>query len=294
LCGCSSLGAASDDRVRGKPSGVGVYRGQNDRVEKELAGSLARRLGLAFDEGVVLGEGMNVLVHLRPAPVVARVTRLGHLVRPPEALAGGVALAKALGDHAVPPSGLIDPGPHVDAGRYVTFWTYRTGPTASAAEAGQALRTFHETAEAYTGTLRSFDPRPDALRVADLVGGEAGEILRDAANRLTLPTLPQQPIHGDAHFENVLAGGVWQDFDEACFGPREWDLASMIHRWAVFGELEDEMRAALAAYGRYDRDAVEALQPLVVLGIAAWGSLALLIGESSPRTAHRLDRLRRH
>jgi hypothetical protein len=68
----------------------------------------------------------------------------------------------------------------------------------------------------------------------------------------------------------------------------------MIHGWAVFGELEQEMRTALAAYGACDLVAVEALQPLVVLGIAAWGSLASLIGESAPRTAHRLEWLRRH
>lgn len=263
-------------------------------MEAELAAAVARRLGLAFDDAVVLGEGTNVLIHLRPAPVVARVTRLAHLVRPPESLAGGVALAKALGELAVPPSAVVDPGPHLEAGRYITFWTYRTGPPASASEAGAALRAFHEHAASYTGPLRGFDPRPEALRIADLVGGEAGEILRDAAHRLMPPALPQQAIHGDAHFENVLAGGVWQDFDEACVGPREWDVACMIHRWVVFGELEHEMRTALAAYGAYDHEAVAALQPLVVLGIAAWGSLAPLIGESSPRTARRLEWLRRH
>jgi Ser/Thr protein kinase RdoA (MazF antagonist) len=219
---------------------------------------------------------------------------LAHLVRPLTSLAGGVALAKALGERAVPPSTLIDPGPHLEAGRYITFWSYRTGRSASASEAGAALRALHETASAYAGPLRSFDPRPEALRIADLVGGEAGEILRDAAHRLMPPPLPQQAIHGDAHFENVLAGGVWQDFDEACVGPREWDVACMIHRWAVFGELEQEMHTALAAYGACDLAAVEALQPLVVLGIAAWGSLAPLIGASSPRTAHRLEWLRRH
>ncbi len=207
-------------------------------MEKELAASLARRLGLVFDEAVVLGEGMNVLVQLRPTPIVARVTRLAHLVRPPESLAGGVALAKALGQRAVPPSALIDPGPHLVAGRYVTFWTYRPGRAASPSEAGAALRALHENAEFFSGPLRSFDPRPEALRVAGLVGGEASEILRDAANRLMPPTL--------------------------------------------------------AAYGACDLEAVEALQPLVVLGIAAWGSLAPLIGESSPRTAHRLEWLRHH
>lgn len=259
-----------------------------------LAASLARRLGLAFDEAVVLGEGMNVLIHLRPAPVVARVTRLAHLVRPVDALAGGVGLARHLGDRAVSPSESIDPGPHAEGGRYVTFWTYRPGGEASPSEAGAALRAFHDAAERYRGPLRSFDPRPEALRIADLVGGEPAKILRDAAARLAPPALRQQAIHGDAHFGNVLAGGIWQDFDEACVGPREWDLACMIHRWSVFGQLESEMREALAAYGPHDPEAVEALQPLVVLGIAAWGSLAPLIGETFGRTPERLQWLRRH
>lgn len=235
-----------------------------------------------------------MLVHLRPAPVVARVTRVAHLVRSMDALAGGVGLAKALGNHAIPPSELIDPGPHAEGGRYVTFWTYRPGEEASPSEAGAALRAFHDSAETYRGPLRSFDPRPEALRVADLVGGESAQILRDAAARLALPALPQQPVHGDAHFGNVLAGGECQDFDDACVGPREWDLACMIHRWVVFDLLESEMRETLAAYGPHDREAVEALQPLVVLGLAAWGSLAPLIGETSPRTPERLEWLRRH
>jgi len=68
----------------------------------------------------------------------------------------------------------------------------------------------------------------------------------------------------------------------------------MMHRWAVFGLMETEMREALAAYGPHDREAVKALQPLVVLGLAAWGSLTPLIGETSPRTPDRLDWLRRH
>jgi hypothetical protein len=266
-------------------------------VEEEIAVSTARRLGLGFDEAVVLGRGTNVLVHLRPRPVVARVTRLSHLVRGPEALAGGVTLAQALGDIAVSPTTLIAPGPHLEAGRYVTFWTYRTGATATPSVAGATLRAFHERAASFDGPLRSCDPRPEALRIADLVGGEAGEILRDTAGRSEFPDLPRQAIHGDAHFENCLADGAWQDLDEACLGPREWDIASMIHRWVVFGELEEEMRAALSAYGPHDASAVEALQPLVVLAIAAWGSLgATVIGTSSaltaPRTARRLEWLR--
>ena len=128
----------------------------------------------------------------------------------------------------------------------------------------------HDVAEPYQGSLRDFDPRPEAVRIADLVGGEPAQILRDAAARLALPTLPHQAIHGDAHLGNVLANGAWQDFDEACVGPREWDVACMVHRWVVFGDLEIEMREALTAYGEHNSQAVAALQPFVVLGIAAW------------------------
>lgn len=62
-------------------------------MEKELAATLARELGHVFDEAVV-----------------ARVSRVAHLVRPRETLGGGLALARALGPRAVPPSALVDPG----------------------------------------------------------------------------------------------------------------------------------------------------------------------------------------
>jgi Ser/Thr protein kinase RdoA (MazF antagonist) len=110
---------------------------------------------------------------------------------------------------------------------------------------------------------------------------------------MTLPDLRQQPIHGDAHEENALAGGIWQDLDEACFGPIEWDLASLQHRRYLFGERQAEIAAALSAYGPHDQRAVQSLAPLVVLAIAAWGSLAPHIGEKvGPRTRARLTWLR--
>ena len=43
--------------------------------------------------------------------------------------------------------------------------------------------------------------------------------------------LPQQPLHGDAHKKNVLktsTGLVWTDFEDACSGPIEWDLACFV------------------------------------------------------------------
>lgn len=86
---------------------------------------------------------------------------------------------------------------------------------------------------------------------------------------------------------------MWQDLDEACIGPVEWDVACLRHRWFFRGEIERETREALAAYGPFDEAALEPLEPLVVLFTAAWGSLAPIVGEAiGPRTRQRLDWLR--
>jgi hypothetical protein len=263
--------------------------------EAEIAARVARRLGLAFTEAIILNRGTNVLVHLSPAPVVARVTRLAHLVRPVSDLAGAMALARSetMRDRVAAPTSLLDPGPHIEESRYVTFWTFypagTRAPLATPAEAGSSLRLLHESARAYRGPLRSFDPRPEALKIADIVDPGIGGLLRSVVNAITVPDLARQPIHGDAHEENALAGGVWQDLDEVCAGPTEWDLASLQHRWYLFGERQAETAAALSAYGAHDHRAVELLGPLVVLAIAAWGSLAPHIGEDvGPRTRLRL------
>jgi Ser/Thr protein kinase RdoA (MazF antagonist) len=175
----------------------------------------------------------------------------------------------------------------------VTFWTHVEAVPATPEEAGCSLRALHKAARRFDGKLRSFDPRPDALKNAALVGGETGAVLREAGERMNLPDVAGQPIHGDAHLGNALAGGRWLDLDEACFGPPEWDLACLRHRSLFFGELTDEARRMLAAYGPHDEQALAALDPLVTLFTAAWGAMAPLVGEPiGSRTRRRLDWLR--
>ena len=259
----------------------------------QTAVAVAGRLGIAHDEAVVLAEGMCLVVHLPPNPVVARVTRVAHHIRPVEDVAGTVALARALGGLVVPPAEGVDPGPHLADGRYVTFWTHVDPVPATPAEAGASLRAFHQTARRHDGRLRSFDPRPEAVRIADLIGGDAGATLQAVAARIPVPDLPAQPIHGDAHLGNALAEGRWLDLDEACLGPPEWDLACLRHRSFFFGEIPRETAEALAAYGSFDEAAVAALDPLVVLWTAAWGTMAAVLGEPiGPRTHRRLTWLR--
>lgn len=87
----------------------------------------------------------------------------------------------------------------------------------------------------------------------------------------------------------MLAPGRWLDFDEACAGPPEWDLACLRRRLLVFGELRDEIETALAAYGEHDEDAVAACDPLAVLFTATWG---VVTQPGHPRTRARLEWLR--
>lgn len=254
---------------------------------------VAANVGILCRDPLVLAAGMSTIVHLRPSPVVARVTRVAHLIRPVDDFVGTMALARALPGLVAAPSDRVDPGPHVADGRYVTFWAYVEAVPAAPAEAGSSLRALHRAARRYDGSLRTFDPRPEALRIAALVGGEAGAVLGEAAERLNVPPLAEQPVHGDAHLGNARAGGLWLDFDEACLGPPEWDLACLRHRLFLFGELAGETSEALAAYGPHDEGAVSALEPLVVLFTAAWGATASLLGRPiGPRTLRRLEWLR--
>src|SRR3984957_16480476 len=89
------------------------------------AGAVAATYGLAHDEAVVISSQSNVLVHLRPAPVVARVmTGTVALHDDPRTwLEREVSVLEFLAPPgvAVPPSRLIAPGPHCHDGLWMTF-----------------------------------------------------------------------------------------------------------------------------------------------------------------------------
>ena len=80
---------------------------------------LARDFGVRVDAPVVLNDGANLLLHLAPAPVVARVATATAVIRPGVAawLARDVALAGFLDARGVPVTRPAEelsagPGPH--------------------------------------------------------------------------------------------------------------------------------------------------------------------------------------
>jgi hypothetical protein len=132
--------------------------GVEDRDALNAAVAVAAAHGLHAREPVILRDQLNVLVHLRPAPVVARVVGTIGVVRPGTAwlereLAVAAHLARAAAP-AVAPSDELPPGPHEHAGRLLSFWEYiPPGDPPDAAAAGAALRECHEALRSFDGSL---------------------------------------------------------------------------------------------------------------------------------------------
>jgi hypothetical protein len=233
------------------------------------AAQVAREHGLSFgDEPRVIHEGSNLLLHLHPAPVVARVATTTAMVREGDAwLTREVAVAghvAAQGAPTVAPTAEIPPGPHHFSGLTMTFWQHvdETGEPADPQAAGQALRDCHAALTTYSGDL----PRMAVMREAEqiverfaadgtLSNPDAG-LLREAADQSRRDIddlgLPLQAVHGDAHLGNVINtrdGPLWTDWEDTCLAPAPWDLACLLASGRYFGDDPGPGAAAVKAYG---------------------------------------------
>src|SRR3954469_21675120 len=208
----------------------------------DAAVAVARAHGLRVDEPAILKDGSNVLVHLRPAPVVARVPAVTARFRHGDAwLAREVAVAGFLHDAGlpvVPPSHALPPGPHAHNGHVMTFWEYaeplegRRG----AREAGRRLRLCHDALRSYPGELPRHALLEEARALIDLLDLPARETKRlrvagaRARERLDELDPELQPVHGDGDLRNVIfteRGPLWNDWEDACLAPVAWDLACL-------------------------------------------------------------------
>jgi hypothetical protein len=241
--------------------------------------SVAAAFGMPVSDPVVLADGSNVLLHLRPAPVVARVASLTAEVRPnvAEWLARDLAVSAYLGERGlqvVPPAAELPSGPHHHNGIALAYFGYvphDVDHRPSPAEFAGAVADLHDALAGYPGELPEEGPVRDVRRALVRLEGMSrdgnwrrrpGPVMgpgrrildRDVLavigaefERLAerMRALPVRPLHGDAHPGNLLAspdGLVWNDFEDTWRGPLAWDLACVANTSLLDG------RAALRAY----------------------------------------------
>jgi Phosphotransferase enzyme family len=236
------------------------------------AQAVAREHGVACDEAARIAAGSNVLVHLKPAPVVARVMT-GTAVLHDDAeqwLAREVAVGAFLAertDLVVPPSDILPPGPHERDGLWMTLWTFvphdEQAPPPEPRELGRSLRGLHAALADFPGDLAPLSEIRDwlerllaELRPSPPLTQRDIDWLRFELDALTPAvfesSLSAQPLHGDASMSNLLrtdSGLVWNDLEDVCAGPVAWDISGLVASARARGQSTKFIEELLAAYG---------------------------------------------
>lgn len=252
----------------------------NGSVEQRAlaaACAVAAEQGVPCGQAAVINAGSNVLVHLRPSPVVARVMS-GTVVLhedPERWLSREVAVLSFLAPSgiAVAPSPLIGSGPYQRDGLWMTFCELvehrgQADLSDGAEVLGGALRQLHDELSAFPGDLPGFAElqaritrllrllRPSADLTAERIESLEASLLALGESVFAAP-LPAQPLHGDTSLFNLLrrTSGrlVWNDFEDVLRGPVHWDVAGFLISLELRGADPDFVARALDAYGRIDQ-----------------------------------------
>jgi hypothetical protein len=246
-----------------------------ERRALQAACAVAGDSGLSCEQATVAHAGSNVLVHLWPSPVVARVmTGTAVLHEDPEVwLSREVAVLSFLAPSrlAVAPSPLVPPGPHQSDGLWMTFWewvAHRGSELGDGAERlGRALRELHDELSAFSGDLAGFGDlqqdidrlllqlRPTAALTSQRIDSLRGRLLALTDAVFGAP-LPIQALHGDASLSNLLCAPgrlVWNDFEDTFRGPVHWDVAGYLISLEARGADLAFVARVLDAYGWDDR-----------------------------------------
>lgn len=261
------------------------------------ATAVAAEHGVRCDDPVVLADGYSAVVHLRPSPVVARVPTLYRVLRPGTAWRGRevevVRHLQSVGAAVVPLSDELPPGPHVRDLLTVTFWRHVTAQpdvTVTERDLAPALAELHAALATFPGELPVLaGPTHDIPRCLDVLARDPGPL--DAAQLGTLhathdrlrpllehPPGPWQPLHGDVFPGNVIAtadGLLWADLEDACLGPRAWDVANL--------RRDPADRSAVDRYPDPPADdELDAVAELRTLQVAVWVAAAPRPRDVSP------------
>jgi len=241
---------------------------------------IAQEHGAKAGRPVILKDTNHTIVHLAPEPIVAKVSVEKRFRHDSSSLEREVVVTRLLAEAGAPvvrPAQTLPAGPHCMDSVELTFWEFcphNINDEISASEAGRALRAVHDS-------LNAIRTKLPALPVFTLQIDEAAGLLRNSEN---VPLLPEedrlflcrlyesvradiesasfnhQPLHGECHIGQAIStpsGVRWLDFEAACMGPQEWDLAA----------LDEE---GLSAYGTADPSLLALSKTARLFCIVTW------------------------
>ncbi len=256
---------------------------------------VARQFGIDSDQPELIQETNHTVVWLRPHEVIAKVGTRGDAQ---ENLAREFEVATCLFARGAPVARPLlgsFPTKHVASECFVTLWQRfaRDDTQVLEVDIGRSLKRVHAELLACDVSLPSFmvgiekarralfdQALMSALSPADL------DFLRLSFDRslarVRNADFPEQPLHGEPHAGNWIStslGVRWLDFENACLGPLEWDLAF----------LSDEARQA---FPDADDDLLRVVRSLVSACVATWCGVQARFPEMRAFGAEHLNQLR--
>ncbi|WP_224089050.1 phosphotransferase [Nostoc sp. MS1] len=267
---------------------------------------VARQQNLKFDETVILQDRGNLVIHLRPAPVVARIATTTGTVRFGNTwFANELTVASFLAQAGAPivrPSNLIPPGPHQHGGLVLSFWEFvqEIDELPDANIVGRTLRECHEALVEFVGELTVLDPLTESENLLSNLIAQGAFSLSNSQmlqavnynlkNKFKQLQLPVQLLHGDANFSNVLNtthGVLWTDWEDTFVGHIAWDIACLIASSHVFETDIERAASALKGYGlALDKEVLDLFVEARTFQTALWN---FIIGQQHPESLERLE-----
>jgi thiamine kinase-like enzyme len=252
-----------------------VNTGENLILQQAVraACEVAENNNITFDKAVILSNQSNVVIHLHPTSVVARVATTTGTVRKGDAwLKREIAVSTYLAENGasvIPPCTQLPPGIYKHNGLILSFWEFVEvlEQPSDPVIVGRALRYCHEVLTNFQGNLTILDPIEESQQILTQLLTENAFSTDDAEmltcicqrlnNQIKQIQAPMQALHGDANFSNVLnttRGVLWADWEDTFIGAVAWDLACLVARARVFGTDIQQAGAALEGLNAVDKN----------------------------------------
>lgn len=272
---------------------------------------VAQLQNLQFEQAIILSDRSNIIIHLYPQPIVARVAAITATVREGDAwLQREIAVSNYLIQHHAPviaSSPLLQPGVYHQNGLVMSFWEYveELSEPFDPIIAGKALQICHETLTNFVGEL----PYLDAIRESEEIfirlqnqgvfAAVQAQKLEKICDRIKTyfqqSSLPMQPVHGDANSSNVInttKGVLWIDWEDTFLAPIYWDIACFVATSRVFETDIEPAEAFLQGYeinhrGKINADILDVCIEARTFQTMLWN---YIIGQEHPSSLERFQK----